>query len=58
MNKMQLGTGLAASLMVLAILTFLAFALQERSRELHPSTFAALGWASGIAGMFVAGSCN
>jgi len=58
MNKNQLFTGVTTSIVVLAILLFLSAMLQRFSGELHPSSFALVGWVSGMVGLFVAGSSD
>ncbi len=58
MTKSQLFTGVTASIVVLAVLLFISAMLQRFSGELHPSTFALIGWVSGMVGLFVAGSSD
>ena len=58
MNKNQLAMGLLVSIGSLTALIMLAYFLQAKTGELANSTFALIGWVSGILGMFVAGSSD
>ena len=56
MNKYQLALGVISSIITLAALVALSFVLQASAGALHPSSFALIGWVSGMVGLFVAGS--
>jgi len=54
MDKGQLSIGLIVSIICLVALIFLAFLLEKSTGQLAPSSFALVGWVSGICGMFAA----
>jgi len=58
MNKNQLANGIFTSIITLVVLTILTFVLQNFTGELHASSFALIGWVSGMVGLFVAGSSD